>query len=85
MLDLTQFEELNKAYSEGWFVEGRIYVTDAEDNRKSIPYVGFVGDAESVRISDSNGYYDLDESYTVYEGNLLLSELYFSDTNRLKT
>lgn len=84
LLDLTQFEELNKAYSEGWFVEGRIYVTDAEDNRKSIPYVGFVGDAESVRISDSNGYYDLDESYAVYEGNLLLSELYFSDTNEFE-
>lgn len=84
LLDQAQYEELNKEYSEGWFVEGRIYVTDAEDNKKTIPYVGFVGDVESVRISDSNGYYDLDESYAVYEGNLLWSELYNSETGEFE-
>ncbi|NLZ37029.1 MAG: S8 family serine peptidase [Clostridiales bacterium] len=82
LLNEAQYEELNKIYSNGWFVEGRIYLSDVENNLRCIPYVGFVGDIESVRISDSNGYYDLDESYAVYDGNLLISELYIPDKQK---
>lgn len=83
-IDKSEFDEYNKIFTNGWFTEGFVYVTDTSDSSVvSIPFMGYEGIWDDVPMFDAISY---DSNETIYPGQYVYADFggrtyYYLGTN----
>lgn len=73
-LDKSEFDEYNKIFTNGWFTEGFICVseTSGENSEISIPFMGYIGSWDDVPLFDATSY---DGNDSMYPGQYVYAEI----------